>query len=60
MMTPEEFKDKMIECFSKPDEVGYNTEDKHREADGLMAGLLREFGYGEGIKVFYTAKRWYS
>lgn len=60
MMTPEEFKDEMVKCFSTPDSVGYNTEDKHREADGLMADVLRELGYGDGIDIFYDSERWYS
>lgn len=55
MMTPEEFKEKMAFCNDKLDE-----EDGHYEADGIMCKLLKELGYGEGVKIFKAMAKWYS
>ena len=54
-MTPEEFKQKMLDIF----EIGYE-ETMHEKADGLMCELLTELGYKDGVEVFYNMDKWYS
>lgn len=59
-MTPEEFKNRMLEIS---DQLGKNFCDEeitHSEADGLMCDLLRELGYGEGVDVFEDMPKWYA
>ena len=57
-MTPEQFKQKMIELYdleSDDFDVGYS----HVEADRLMMKILKALGYGDGIEIFKRAERWY-
>jgi hypothetical protein len=54
-MTPEDFKNKMIEIDKYDD-----TEDKHTEADGLMCEILSELGYEDGIEIFRSMYKWYA
>lgn len=56
-ITPEEFAEKMNEINNNPD---YNEEDAHIDADNLMCDILKEFGYEEGVNVFYKMDKWYS
>ena len=53
-MTPEEFARRMQEIDSG------DPETSHREADELMARVLRELGYGAGVDVFDNMSRWYA
>lgn len=55
VMSPEEFYEKMKYCFNESD-LG----DAHVDADMLMCNVLESLGYGEGIKVFKSAEKWYS
>ena len=32
----------------------------HITADKLMCDLLIQLGYGDGVKVFFDAHKWYS
>ena len=59
-MTPEEFRDKMIEIFKEPWKRSLTTEDTHEEADNLIIELLKELGYGEGAAVFEGEDKWYA
>lgn len=54
-MTPEEFKNRMLEISDN-----YDEEMAHIYADGLMCDLLRELGYGEGVDVFEDMPKWYA
>lgn len=69
MITPEEFKQKMIEIKeldreTAKEKYGDNyfstVEDNHRYADWLMCEVLTELGYGEGVEIFEDMERWYS
>ena len=53
--TPERFKEKMAEIAKDDD-----TELRHIWADDLMAVVLSQLGYGEGIKIFVDMGKWYS
>ena len=55
VMTPEEFKNKMIE-LSKDDDI----EDRHINMDCLMGEVLRSLGYGEGVDIFDKTDMWYA
>lgn len=54
-MSPEEFKNRMIECSKD-----WHQEDRHIEMDSLMCELLTQLGYEEGIAVFQSTDKWYS
>lgn len=54
-MTPEEFAGKM-EWIRR----GGDIEVMHAEADELMAQMLVELGYGEGVAIFKAMERWYA
>lgn len=56
-MSPAEFLEKMWRIRIDPNGT---PEDKHIEADELMCVLLRELGYGDGVKEFEKMERWYS
>ena len=56
-MTPEEFKQKMQEAFPTG---GHDEEYAHGYADALMCELLTSLGYGEGVKIFQSADKWYA
>lgn len=49
------FKKKMAEIASDDD-----TETKHYEADQLMAAVLVQLGYDDGVKIFNSMDKWYS
>ena len=53
-MTPEEFAKAMKKASD------YDEEDAHSKMDGIMADLLRQLGYGEGIDIFENTNKWYS
>lgn len=56
-ITPEEFKEKMLEIYK---EKSGDEEVAHAMMDDLMADLLTELGYGEGIEIFNKQEKWYS
>ena len=64
IMTPEEFAKAMKKASDNlNDPTGhpyYDEEDAHSEMDGIMADLLRQLGYGEGIDIFENTNKWYS
>lgn len=53
-MTPKEFEQKMREIANE-----WNAEDRHYEADCLMADLLKELGYSAGIEVYDEFDKYY-
>lgn len=55
LMTPEEFAKEMQDAYCK-----YDKERSHIKMDRLMADLLRQLGYGEGIDVFENTDKWYA
>lgn len=57
IMTPEEFKNRMIEL----QEMHHQSPSIfHEEADNLMSTLLESLGYGEGVEIFDNATKWYD
>ena len=54
IMTPEEFAKAMKKASD------YDEEDAHSKMDGIMADLLRQLGYGEGIDIFDNTSKWYA
>lgn len=54
-MTPEQFKQKMLEIKGIKDE-----ENRHVEADYLMGEVLKELGYGDGVEIFREMDLWYA
>lgn len=70
IMTPEEFAKAMRKISDKlnapimsvfcTESTHYDEEDAHLEMDGIMADLLRQLGYGEGIDIFKNTNKWYS
>lgn len=54
MMTPEEFERKMKEIAKER-----HVDDRHYEANCLMANLLKELGYGNGIDVYDEFDKYY-
>lgn len=64
IMTPEEFAKAMKKASDNlNDPTGhpyYDEEDTHSKMDGIMADLLRQLGYGEGIDIFENTNKWYS
>ena len=64
IMTPEEFAKVMKKASDNlNDPTGhpyYDEEDAHSKMDGIMADLLRQLGYGEGIDIFENTNKWYS
>lgn len=54
IMTPEEFAKAMKKASD------YDEEDAHSKMDGIMADLLRQLGYREGIDIFENTNKWYS
>jgi hypothetical protein len=55
LMTPEEFKQKIIECLNAHDPAV-----SHEDIDMLMCNLLRSIGYSDGIDIFLNSTRWYE
>lgn len=64
VMAPEEFAKAMKKVSDNlNDPTGdtyYDEADAHREMDGIMADLLRQLGYKEGIDIFKNTNKWYS
>lgn len=64
IMTPEEFAKAMKKASDNlNDPTGhpyYDEEYAHSKMDGIMADLLRQLGYGEGIDIFENTNKWYS
>ncbi len=54
-ITPEQFKSRMQEIASDVD-----IEMSHYNADDLMCEVLKELGYGEGVKIFEEMAKWYA
>ena len=54
-MSPEEFCDRMKKILDDHD-----LESAHSDADELMCEVLRQLGYGDGVKVFELADKWYA
>ena len=52
VMTPEEFAKAMRKIS--------DNLNAHLEMDRVMADLLRQLGYGEGIDIFENTNKWYS
>lgn len=55
VMTPEEFKQRMIEISMMDDTV-----DRHEYGDSLMQEVLTQLGYGAGADVFEEFDKWYA
>lgn len=53
-MTPEEFKDAMLELTDLDEEAG------HSEMDDLIIKLLYSLGYEDGAEIFEDFPKWYS
>ena len=53
-ITPEEFKNAIQKAFDD------NIEEGHGKADDIMCELLESLGYGEGVQVFKSSKKYYS
>ena len=43
-----------------PEDGYYDPEQSHESADDLLLETLERLGYGEGLKIFRDATRWYS
>ena len=56
-MTPKEFEKRMVDIKQKD---GFDPENAHGKADDLMCELLRELGYGDGVKIFESMHKWYA
>lgn len=56
-MTPEEFHDAMISLDLK---FGHDPEIAHIKADELLCEVLESLGYGRGLRVYATMKKWYA
>ena len=55
-ITPEQFAAAMRNIFR-----GQNDQEGgHLDADELICKLLESLGYGEGVKVFRAADKWYA
>ena len=55
--TPEEFKTQMQKIR---DTVGGDEEVAHADMDDLMAKVLVELGYHDGIAIFDKQAKWYA
>lgn len=55
--TPEEFAAQMQEIRNT---VGGDEEAAHSEMDSLMAKVLVELGYRDGIAIFDKQEKWYA
>ena len=54
-MSKGEFSKRMRKIAKDPD-----TEAAHAEADKLLCEMLKQLGYGAGVKVFEDMDRWYG
>lgn len=57
-MTPKEFKEEMRKIF--PVNESEDTESAHGSGDALLCEVLRSLGYGDGVKIFEEADKWYG
>ncbi len=57
VLTPDQFTAAMKRLY---DETGGDEEGFHSRADALLCEMLTELGYGEGIKIFEDADKWYA
>lgn len=55
IVSKEEFRERM-EYINESIDI----EEKHRDADALMAECLIALGYEEGIEIFWKMDKWYS
>lgn len=55
-MSPSQFEKEMRKIHDNDD---FDTEDKHRYMDNLMAEVLKELGYSKGIQIFVDTDKWY-
>lgn len=63
LITPEEFYGRMrsIEyAMEHSEDPFYDKECAHMDADSLMAEVLTQLGYGEGVEVFKHMPKWYA
>lgn len=60
MITPEDFKERMDGIVAEYYAIKDDEELCHIKMDDLMCDVLRELGYGEGIDVFDSVKKWYA
>ena len=56
-MTPYEFAEKMWRIKVDQDST---PEYRHIDADDLICELLKELGYGDGVRYFEDMEKWYS
>lgn len=54
-MSPKEFLIEMEKINQMTD-----IEERHKEADVLMAKVLMDLGYKDGVDVYKRMKKWYS
>jgi len=60
-MTPEEFRQAMVDIYSEsPEDECYDEDVAHGAADYLLCRVLRELGYQDGVDLFERATRWYA
>lgn len=57
MTTPEEFAEQMQKIR---DTMGGDAEIAHGKMDDLMAKVLVELGYRDGIAIFDKQEKWYA
>lgn len=55
-LTPEEFK----EAIKKEIETNGDEEGRHSTLDRMLCDLLTSLGYGEGVKLYDDADKWYA
>ena len=58
-MTPKEFEKRMKEIAESEGRYR-DAENTHSEADELMETVLKELGYGDGVKIFREMDKWYA
>lgn len=67
-ITPEEFTEgmrKMMDLYNdfishgRSYEFKYDVESLHVDMDNLLCEVLTNLGYGEGVKIFKAAPKWY-
>lgn len=56
-ITPEEFEKEMCEIWEKQ---GGDPEAAHGAMDDLMAKVLCQLGYGEGLNFWDKQEKWYA
>jgi hypothetical protein len=54
---PKQFAKEMQEIEKQ---YGHDTEVAHSCADDLAMRVLKELGYGTGVKIFDNMKKWYG